>query len=129
MDLLLLLVATYLRSDVFSALFGDHNSTNVAAYGQYEHHMKRLDLTGGVRVEYFEQDGRAGDSDFYIGKDSSLVLPVYPILRLGAHYQVAEYTHLRASFGQGIRYPSVAERYTQTSVGALNVFPNPMLTP
>lgn len=121
--------ATYLRSDVFSALFGDHNSTNLAAYGQYEHHMKRLDLTGGIRFEYFEQDGRAGDSDFYIGKDSSLKLPIYPIIRLGAHYQVAEYTHLRASFGQGIRYPSVAERYTQTSVGALNVFPNPALRP
>jgi iron complex outermembrane receptor protein len=121
--------ATYLRSDVFSALFGDHNSTNIAAYGQYEQHFKRLDLTGGVRFEYFEQDNRAGDSDFYIGKDSSLRLPVYPILRVGAHYKLAEYTHLRASFGQGIRYPSVAERYTQTSVGALNVFPNPTLRP
>lgn len=121
--------ATYLRSDVFSNLFGDHYSTNVAGYGQYEHHFKRLDLTGGVRMEYFEQDGRTGDSDFYVGKDSSLILPVYPIIRLGAHYKVAEYTHLRASFGQGIRYPSVAERYTQTSVGALNVFPNPALRP
>ena len=121
--------ATYLRSDVFSNLFGDHYSTNVAAYGQYEQHFKRLDLTGGVRFEYFEQDNRTGDSDFYIGKDSSLVLPFYPILRVGAHYKVAEYTHLRASFGQGIRYPSVAERYTQTSVGSLNVFPNPSLRP
>jgi outer membrane receptor protein involved in Fe transport len=36
---------------------------------------------------------------------------------------------LRASIGQGIRYPSVAERYTQTSVGALNIFPNPELRP
>lgn len=121
--------ATYLRSDVFSNLFGDHYSTNLAGYGQYEQHFKRLDLTGGVRFEYFEQDNRTGDSDFYIGKDSSLRLPVYPILRIGAHYKVAEYTHLRASFGQGIRYPSVAERYTQTSVGALNVFPNPTLRP
>ncbi len=121
--------ATYLRSDVFSNLFGDHYSTNLATYGQYEQHFKRLDLTGGVRFEYFEQDGRAGDSDFYLGKDSSLMIPVYPILRVGAHYKLAEYTHLRASFGQGIRYPSVAERYTQTSVGALNVFPNPTLRP
>ncbi len=121
--------ATYLRTDVFSALFGDHNSTNVAAYGQYEKNFTRLDLTGGVRFEYFEQDRRTGDSDFYLGKDSSLKLPVYPIIRLGAHYQLAEYTHLRASFGQGIRYPSVAERYTTTSVGALNVFPNPGLRP
>jgi iron complex outermembrane receptor protein len=45
------------------------------------------------------------------------------------HYELFKYTHLRASIGQGIRYPSVAERYTQTSVGALNIFPNPDLRP
>ena len=120
---------TYLRTDVHSNLFGDHFSNNYAAYTQYEQSFGRLDLTGGLRLEYYDQDGRSGDSDFYIGKDSSLVLPVYPVVRLGAHYQAAEYTHIRASFGQGIRYPSVAERYTQTSVGALNVFPNPELQP
>jgi iron complex outermembrane receptor protein len=48
---------------------------------------------------------------------------------LGFHYEIAKYTHLRASIGQGIRYPSVAERFTQTSVGALNIFPNPGLSP
>lgn len=121
--------ATYLRSDVFSNLFGDHYSSNVAAYGQYDQNFKRLDLSGGIRLEYFEQDNRTGDSDFYFGKDSTLKIPIYPILRIGAHYKLAEYTHLRASFGQGIRYPSVAERYTQTSVGALNVFPNANLRP
>ena len=121
--------ATYLRSDVFSNLFGDHYSTNVAAYGQYDQNFARLDLSAGVRFEYFEQDNLRGDSDFYFGKDSTLKMPIYPILRLGAHYKLAEYTHLRASFGQGIRYPSVAERYTQTSVGALNVFPNANLRP
>jgi outer membrane receptor protein involved in Fe transport len=120
---------TYLRTDVYSNLFGDHNSNNYAAYAQYEQSIGRVDLTGGLRFEYYEQDGRSGDSDFSFGEDSSLVLPVYPVVRVGAHYQVAEYTHLRASFGQGIRYPSVAERYTETSVGALNVFPNPGLRP
>ncbi len=121
--------ATYLRSDVFSNLFGDHYSTNVAAYGQYDQNFARLDLSAGVRFEYFEQDNLRGDSDFYFGKDSTIKMPIYPILRVGAHYKLAEYTHLRASFGQGIRYPSVAERYTQTSVGALNVFPNASLRP
>jgi len=121
--------ATALRVDVFSGLYGDHNSTNMAVYSQVEKNFTRLDLTGGVRFEYFEQNGRSGDSDFYLGKDSSVKLPVYPIIRLGAHYKLAEFSHLRASFGQGIRYPSVAERYTQTTVGALNVFPNPGLRP
>lgn len=115
------------NSVVESKLFGDHAAINTALYGQYEHKIKRkLDLTAGVRFEYFSQDGTNGDSDYYFGKDSTK-LPVYPIFRTAAHYKVAKYTHLRVSFGQGVRYPSVAERYTRTSVGSLLVFPNPGL--
>ena len=122
---------TALRSDVSSNLFGDHYSNNYAVYTQFERRFKKLDITGGIRLEYFEQDNMRGDSDFYFGNDTSSLtkLPVYPILRLGAHYELFKYTHLRASFGQGIRYPSVAERYTQTSIGALNIFPNQNLRP
>lgn len=119
---------TTIYNTVNSNLFGDHFSSNSAVYGQYEQKIGRLDVTGGLRFEYFEQDNRRGDSDFYFGKDSSKI-PVYPIVRLGIHYKLAKYTHLRASYGQGVRYPSVAERYTVTSVGALNIFPNPSLKP
>jgi iron complex outermembrane receptor protein len=121
--------ATTTYNTVNSNLFGDHFSTNSALYSQYEHKLGKLDLTAGVRLEYFEQDNRKGDSDFYFGKDSSAKIPFTPIVRAGIHYQIAKFTHLRASFGQGVRYPSVAERYTVTSVGALNVFPNPNLMP
>ena len=116
---------------VKSNLFGDHTSNNIAAYAQFEKKIGELDITAGVRAEYFEMDGKSGDTDFYFGNDTNNLKksPVYPILRTGLHYQVAKYTHLRASFGQGIRYPAVAERFTQTSVGALNVFPNPTLRP
>ncbi len=115
---------------VFSNLFGNHTSFNPAVYTQYEHKIgDKLDISAGVRVEYFEMDGKRGDSDFMINKKDSVSIPVYPILRTGIHYELAKYTHLRASIGQGIRYPSVAERYTQTSVGALNIFPNPELRP
>ncbi len=116
---------------VKSNLFGDHTSNNIAAYAQFEKKIGELDITAGVRAEYFEMDGKRGDTDFYFGNDTNNLKksPVYPILRTGLHYQAAKYTHLRASFGQGIRYPAVAERYTQTSVGALNVFPNPTLKP
>lgn len=121
--------ATTMYNLVNSNLFGDHFSSNSALYGQYEHKIGKLDLTGGVRFEYFEQDNRRGDSEFYLNADSTKKLPVYPIFRAGVHYQIAKYTHLRASFGQGVRYPSVAERYTVTSVGALNIFPNSKLKP
>ena len=120
---------TDIYTGVYSNLFGNHYSNNIALYGQYEQKIGKLDLTAGMRIEYFEQDGKTGDSDFYLGRDSSVKLPVYPIFRAGAHYEIAKYTHLRASFGQGVRYPAVAERYIQTNVGALNVFPNQLLRP
>lgn len=121
---------TGIRTDVNSNLFGAHHSNNLGAYLQYEHRFfDKLDLTGGVRMEYFEQDGKRGDSDFYFGKDSTVKIPVYPVFRVGAHYKLAKFTHLRASFGQGVRYPAVAERYTKTAVGPLLVFPNPNLRP
>lgn len=122
---------TGVRTDVKSNLFGDHFSENVAVYAQFEKRIGKFDITGGARVEYYEQDNIKGDTDFSFGNDTSSMttLPVYPIFRLGTHYQLFKYTHVRASFGQGIRYPSVAERYTFTSVGALNVFPNQNLKP
>lgn len=114
---------------VTSNLFGDHQSNNVAMYGQYEQNLGKWDITAGMRLEYFQMDGRKGDTDFLLSKKDSTTLPFYPVFRTGVHYQLFKYTHLRASLGQGIRYPSVAERYTQTSVGALNIFPNPLLEP
>lgn len=114
---------------VTSELFGNHRSNNIAAYTQYEQKLGKLDLTGGVRLEYFEMDGKRGDTDFIINKEKGTTIPIYPIFRGAAHYELAKYTHLRASIGQGIRYPSVGERYIQTNVGALNIFPNPNLRP
>lgn len=114
---------------VKSALFGDHTSWNSAVFTQIEHHIGKFDFTAGLRLEYFQMNGERGDSDFLIAKKDSTVLPFYPVARTGFHYQLAEYTHLRASLGQGIRYPAVGERFIQTSVGALNIFPNPTLRP
>ena len=120
---------TAIQNVVTSQLFGNHNSQNYAAYSQLEYHKNKLDLSAGVRLEYFEMDGNKPDSQFQLPGKDSLFVPVYPVLRTGLHYELKPFTHLRASFGQGIRYPSVAERFTQTSVGALNIFPNPELRP
>jgi outer membrane receptor protein involved in Fe transport len=116
---------------VTSKLFGDHTSNNIAIYGQYEHKIGKLDITAGARLEYFEMDGKSGDTDFKLSKkwSQSIIIPFYPVFRTGLHYELMKYTHLRASFGQGIRYPAVAERFIQTSVGALNIFSNPNLRP
>lgn len=108
-------------------LFGTNTSINPAVYLQYEQPFfkKRLNWTLGLRGEYFEQNGRAGDSDFFFGNNNKS--PIYPVVRTALNYKLFKATFLRGSFGQGVRYPSVAERYTFTSVGALNIFPNQQL--
>lgn len=115
---------------VNSDLYGDHNSENYAIYTQLEKQFGKFDITGGVRAEYFQQNNLTPDSyTYWRGDSSAMGVPFRPIFRLGTHYELKEYTHLRASLGQAFRYPSVAERYASTSVGALNIFPNPNLQP
>jgi len=41
--------------------------------------------------------------------------------RAGINYQAAKASFIRASFGQGT-VPSMAEKYTSTSLGSLNIF-------
>ncbi len=117
---------TTLNNRILSSVFGNHLSVNLAAYSQYEVKLKKLDITGGLRMEYFQQDARTPDSKIEIG---ATTIPISPIVRLGLHYPLAKYTHVRASFGQGIRFPSVAERYAATSVGGVIIFPNEKLNP
>jgi outer membrane receptor protein involved in Fe transport len=51
-----------------------------------------------------------------------------PVFRVGLNYQPAEYTYIRASWGQGYRFPTIAERYVATRIGgALSILPNPSL--
>lgn len=118
--------ASTICADVRALLFGNHNSINPAFYAQADYKFfKKLFVTAGVRAEYFQVDGQRGDSDYNLwGMD----VPVYPIFRSAASYQAAKGTFVRASWGQGVRFPSIAERFTQTSVGALNIFPNAELS-
>lgn len=118
--------ATATQNYILSPVFGNHQSLNLAGYSQLETKILGVDATFGVRVEYFKQDDNEADSKFMLGKRT---LPVYPIFRTAFHKKVGQATHLRASFGQGVRFPSVAERYTATSTGGIIIFPNPSLRP
>ena len=112
---------------VKSWVFGDHISSNSALYGQVESKLNRLDITAGMRIEHYKLDDMKADSRFFI--NDSLSIPVYPIFRMGLHYKLTPASHLRASFGQGVRFPSIAERFVSTSVGGLTIFKNPNLKP
>lgn len=116
--------ATSNISQVTSYIFGNHMSKNFSFYHQAEWSMGKLDLQAGLRLEYCQLNNETPETNYnWAGK----TLPVYPILRFAGHYALQKSTHLRASFGQGIRFPAVAERYISTSVGGLRIFQNPDL--
>ncbi len=112
-------------STIASALYGDHYSNNTAVFIQADKKWKKLTFSGGVRVEYFKIDSVTTKE--YIGLLND-TLPVKPVIRLGTTYQLFEHTYLRASYGEGYRFPSIAEKFVNTSVGGLNIFPNQNIT-
>jgi outer membrane receptor protein involved in Fe transport len=97
---------------VFSNFHGDHKGLNIAGFTQFEFSpLNRLKAVAGLRIEQNSLDGE---------KDK-----IVPIFRTGVNFQAADYTFLRASFGQGYRYPSIAEKYAATTLGTIKIIPNP----
>jgi len=99
-------------SSIFSNFYGDHRGLNIAGFAQAEvRPFDRLKISGGLRVEQ-----NILDSEFD---------EIVPVFRAGINFQAAEYTFIRASFGQGYRYPSIAEKYASTTLGSVRIFPSP----
>lgn len=100
-----------------SNLFGGvkHTANNQSVYFQAEKsHLKwRFSLGGRIERHAINNDRQESK----------------PLLRAGVNYQAGKYTFLRSSFGQGFRYPAIAEKYAATEVGALKIFPNDTLKP
>jgi iron complex outermembrane receptor protein len=94
---------------------GHNQARNTAAYFQIDKKIgERLNLSGGVRYEQFvlntEKNGK-------------------PVFRAGANYKFGQASYFRASYGQGYRFPSIAEKFIVTGLGAIHVFANPDLKP
>ena len=103
-------------SKILSNFYGDHEGRNLAGFTQLEANpVPRLKLVAGLRVEQNKLDEE---------RDK-----IVPIFRTGINWQVAEYTFLRTSFGEGYRYPSIAEKYASTTLGSVKIFPNPYVQP
>jgi outer membrane cobalamin receptor len=97
---------------VNSNFFGDHRSLNIAGYSQFEFRIVNgLNAVAGLRAESYSLDGV---------REKTI-----PIFRAGFNWQVAEYTFLRASFGQGYRFPSIAEKFAATTLGSIRIIANP----
>lgn len=89
---------------------------NLSAYTQMEKSFNKiLNISAGARLEYFQLN--------------DTVIAIKPIFRCGASLKLYQETYLRASFGQGYRFPTITERFIKTGVGNFGVFPNPRLLP
>ncbi|HEY4799848.1 MAG TPA: TonB-dependent receptor, partial [Bacteroidia bacterium] len=120
-------VSTY--SEVHSdSMYGNHFSSNVGLFSQLDKKFDRLILSLGIRGEYFKVDTAETKYKVIMGKDTT-TLPIHPVARAGVNYRIASQTHLRASFGQGYRFPSVAEKFISTKVSGLTIYPNPQIQP
>jgi outer membrane cobalamin receptor len=117
------------------SLYGRHYSNNASAYLQIDKKFfQRLSVSVGVRAEYFKTDSVETKENIYLAMDRSkkpLVdsSKIKPVIRLGLNYQALEATYIRASFGQGFRFPTIAERYVKTTASGLDLYPNDTLQP
>ncbi len=94
---------------------GESTAHNNAVYIQLEKKFfNKLNISTGARYERFK-----------INDDEQ----ARPVFRAGLNYHALKATYFRASWGQGYRFPTIAEKYIRTSVGPLNIFPNYNLRP
>lgn len=120
-------------TNVQAELYGDtiYRSFNLAGYLQLDQKLfDRLNLSAGFRYESNRLDNPG--YSFFDGI-KMVVIPASnereskPVFRFGANLELAEFTFLRASWGQGYRYPTIAEKYITTTFGGVPISPNPEL--
>ncbi|MCK4678811.1 MAG: TonB-dependent receptor [Bacteroidales bacterium] len=113
------LISQYTSSDakMYGGSGSPHNTLfNFSAYTELNHKLFQLiNLSYGARLEYFQLNDTLKDTK--------------SIFRIGATIKLLQETNLRASYGQGYRFPTIAERYIRLSMGAIAVFENPYLLP
>jgi outer membrane receptor protein involved in Fe transport len=114
-------VYTYTHS--FSNIYNEYIKTQLGSgYVQVEKKIKdKLTILGGVRYEV---------QGLYQHIDSVLIEKTTPLFRAGLNYSVSKSTFIRASYGQGYRIPSIAERYIDANItDAIKIFKNTGLKP
>jgi iron complex outermembrane receptor protein len=128
----------YIGTNVRAPLYGDttFTSRNLAGYLQVDEKLfDRLNLSAGFR---YEQNAiytpeiltyKIGNSEaFQDTIPNGEIKESKPVFRVGANYQLGQATFLRASWGQGYRFPSIAEKFIYTLFGSVPILPNLDLT-
>lgn len=94
----------------------DNSLHNWSVYSQLDKKFFNvLNVSAGVRGEYFKMN-----------TNQSVIKPIF---RAGFNLKLTKNTNFRCSYGQGYRYPTLAEKYIITTTGGIYVFPNPTIQP
>ena len=127
-DLVVTAGAEHTRSRTDAELYGDtiFVASNTGIYLQAEKKFfDRLNLAFGARYEINVVRGPKVIEGENI--EDKYKTESKPIFRFGANYKLFDFTFLRASWGQGFRYPAIAEKFTNAISGNILVLPNPEL--
>ena len=112
----------YANADLFQ---GKNSRKNHSLYTQLDKKWNKLNISFGARYEYFSINSEKkhvvdGDTINHLSSGK-------PVFRTGLNYQIAEHTYIRSSWGQGYRFPSMAELFIATNQSGLEIYPNPDL--
>lgn len=97
-------------SDIEIKELGNHRSNEVAGYLQSDFDLNRLKLSFGVRHQTYALDTSEIQSA--------------TVFRGGANFRLRKGSNIRASYGQGYRNPSMAEKFIRFSAAPLEIYPN-----
>ncbi len=99
---------------------------NLAGFIQLEKtFFDRFILSAGARYERYDIEGPHSVGGTHL--DAKVIQDTI-IYRIGANYRLTKSSFIRASLGQGFRFPTIAEKFISTKAGGLDIVPNPDLT-
>lgn len=121
---------TVKESDLYGK--GNYTNQNTAAYLQLDQEwFERLNVSAGVRYESNTLHSPTLVYNDILRRNDTIPGGVSreakPVFRFGVNYQLGQATYVRASWGQGYRYPTIAEKFIRTGFGGGNVVPNSRL--
>ena len=112
---------TFQYNDVYSNMYSGSGSPNnhllnLSGYAEVDFSIfKVINFSAGARLEYYDMNDTPSETK--------------PVFRAGLSFKLLQETYLRASVGQGFRYPTVAEKFIRMDVGSFGVWDNPGLVP
>lgn len=116
--------------DAEAELFnGTNYRLNNAIFSQIDKKFgDNINFSAGARYEQFSLE--TGESYVIDGDTINSFKTAKPVFRFGLNYQASKATYFRASWGQGYRFPSIAELFIETEVASgIYVYQNPNLKP